>query len=343
MTPPHTQEFEDAITVTPKSSHTYSTNLNNNWAIGAVPHGGYTMAVLYRLAITHFKHTHPTRHNSDPMPISMQMTFLRRSTVGPAILTVEDAKLGARTSTIHVTLSQEDSRSSQNGELKKNTARVVGYITVSDPVSDVGISSPSDWTLYPPPPSQQPPDVKLTPEGSFALATDNSLWKAVGSKFSKFRRVGNHTAIFGPAHGDKLGIVDQWARLRTVGPQGGRGRWTNEAAVVLIDLFPMALGGLDRQAVYSTADGDATPPFWFPTVSLNIDFKKRLPTEGVDWLYSRVNMKTVRNGRTDIEVIMKDEAGDIVALGSQVGLVVGASRNTSGRNYEKSADAKAKI
>jgi hypothetical protein len=46
-------------------------------------------------------------------------------------------------------------------------------------------------------------------------------------------------------------------------------------------------------------------------------------------------MKAVRNGRTDIEVIMKDEEGDIVALASQVGLVVSAARNTSGREYGK--------
>ncbi|CRG89836.1 alpha,alpha-trehalose-phosphate synthase (UDP-forming) [Talaromyces islandicus] len=331
MPPPHTQAYEDALTITPESSHTYSANLSEAWTIGAVPHGGYTMAVLYRLAIAHFKHTHPTRHNADPMPIAMQMSFLRRSAAGPALLTVEDAKLGARTSTIHVTLAQVDPNK------KSRTARVVGYITVSDTASDVGPSSISDWTLYPPPPSAHPPDVRPTADGSsFELVPDSSgsssAWKVVGSPFSDFRRAANHSLVFAPVTDkQRVGLVDQWARLRTIGPGGGPGRWTNETAVVLLDLFPMALGEIDRQAAGSGQT--KTPPFWFPTVTLNIDFKKRLPAEGVDWLYCRVNMKAVRNGRTDIEVVMKDEAGDIVALASQVGLVVSAARNTSGREY----------
>lgn len=298
------------------------------------------MAVLYRTAIAHFKHTHPTRHNGDPMPIAMQMSFLRRSAVGPALLIIEDAKLGARTSTIHITLAQTDPRDS-----KERTARVVGYITVSDTVSDVGPSTSSDWTLYPPPPSAQPPEVRLAADGSsFELVEkkNSAAWKVIGAPFSEFRRAGNHSVVFGPASDkQRVGIVDQWARLRTIAPQGagaGPGRWTNETALVLMDLFPMALGEIDQQA--RSGDNDkakSTPPFWFPTVTLNVDFKKRLPAEGVDWLYCRVNMKVVRNGRTDIEVIMKDEAGDIVALGSQVGLVVSAARNTSGREYGKKA------
>jgi hypothetical protein len=232
------------------------------------------MAVLYRLAIAHFKHTHPTRHNADPMPYAMQMPFLRRSAVGPALLTVEDAKLGARTSTIHVTLAQTDPKTKSTA-----TARVVGYITVSDTDSDVGSSIASDWTLYTPPPSAHPPEVRLTADGSsFELVPDsrNNAWKIVGSSFSDFRRAGNHSVMFAPATDkQRVGLVDQWARLRTIGPGGGPGRWTNETAVVLLDLFPMALCSIDRQQEGSGQQ--KTPSFWYPTVTLNVDFKKRLP------------------------------------------------------------------
>lgn len=35
MAPPHTQTFEDAVRVTPVSSHEYTANLQSDWAIGA--------------------------------------------------------------------------------------------------------------------------------------------------------------------------------------------------------------------------------------------------------------------------------------------------------------------
>ncbi|KUL87259.1 hypothetical protein ZTR_03376 [Talaromyces verruculosus] len=184
MSPPHTQVFEDGITVTPVSSHTYTANVQPDWSIGAVPHGGYTMSILYRLATTHFKHTHPTRHNSQPLPISMQMTFLRRTAAGPATLTVEDSKLGLRTSTIHVTLSQEDDSSSSSSAKKQNkklTAKVVGYITVSDPISDVGPSFPSAWELRPPAPSRGPPSVVVTPDNSDKRVQETGCNRSMGA------------------------------------------------------------------------------------------------------------------------------------------------------------------
>ncbi|KAL1968487.1 hypothetical protein VTN77DRAFT_1697 [Rasamsonia byssochlamydoides] len=344
--PPHTQEFEDAIAVTPLSSHTYSANLSPQWCIGSVPHGGYTTAILHRLATTHFKHTHPTRHHSDPMPISMQLSFLRRTAAGPALLTVQDAKLGARTSTIHVELSQEEdlpsSTTSPPSEGKKKSVKVVGYITVSDPASEVGVSAPSDWRVYPPPPSSRPPE--------FVTGDDNRLvpaspWVRISQQYSNFRLATNHTEVFGPAdpHAGqrRRGITDQWARFRPLGEKGGQGRWTDEAVAYLIDLYPMALEALETSSSSSpsskTAGGEVEKeesnpgPFWFPTVTLNIDFKKRLPPTGVEWLYSRVTTKSVRNGRTDFDVVVLDEKGEVVALATQVGLVVSAMRNLSGR------------
>lgn len=317
-----------------------------------VPHGGYTMSILYRLATTHFKHTHPTRHNSQPLPISMQMTFLRRTAAGPATLTVEDSKLGLRTSTIHVTLSQEDDSSSSSSAKKQNkklTTKVVGYITVSDPISDVGHSFPSAWELCPPAPSRGPPSVVVTPD-NVSLSPDSttqSKWRQTGpGHWAKFRRVEHQCITFSPtSEFKKPGVIDQWARLRTVtsgsSSTAGNGKWTNETLSFLGDWFPAALEELGTQALSSLSSSPPStrpksPPFWYPTVTLNIDFKKSLPPQGVDWLYSRVVMKSVRNGRMDIEVIIMDEQGEIVALCSHVGLVVPVERNTSGRKYEKS-------
>lgn len=274
----------------------------------------------------------------------MQMTFLRRTAVGPATLTVEDAKLGLRTSSIHVTLSQEDDSSSAKKQNKKPVAKVVGYITVSDPISDVGHSALSAWELHPPAPSRGPPNVIITAD-NVSLSSDNATqtkWQQTGpSKWSKFRRVERQCITFGPtSEYKKPGILDQWVRLHTVSSDSsaaGHGKWTNETLPFLSDLFPAALDEVGNQAVSpsSSSTRPKAPSFWYPTVTLNIDFKKSLPAQGVDWLYSRVVMKSLRNGRMDIEVIIMDEQGEIVALSSHIGLVVPVERNISGRNYEK--------
>ncbi|PGG98079.1 hypothetical protein GX51_06991 [Blastomyces parvus] len=316
--PAHTQEFEDAIKITPLSSHTYSADLVTQWSVGTAPNGGYLTAILYRLATTHFQNTHPTRHSSRPMPISMQLSFIRRSAVGPALMTVRDVKLGLRTSTIQVTLSQPGSSNSA----EKYIDKVTGYITISDPVSEVGVSTPCSWTLYPPPPEFKPPQLR---DGQ---PVPNSLWKKTIMKDPNFRRASSNSEFWEPVDprlDERRGIVDQWGRLRPRGPKGGLGRWTNEAVAYLVDIFPVALENLE----YATAkEMGSPPPYWFPTIALNIDFKKPLPEGGVEWLYSRITTKSVRNGRTDIEVIVMDEAGEIVALATQLGLVLGSGRNT---------------
>lgn len=81
-----------------------------------------------------------------------------------------------------------------------------------------------------------------------------------------------------------------------------------------------------------TKDGSTKPArFWYPTVLLNIDFKKPLPEEGVEWLFVRVDTKQIKNGRMDLEVVILDEGGDIVALSQHVALAVGSERNIAAR------------
>ncbi len=71
--------------------------------------------------------------------------------------------------------------------------------------------------------------------------------------------------------------------------------------------------------------------FWFPTLVLNIEIKKLLPPEGVEWLFVRVRSKQVRNGRMDLEAVVLDVEGDIVALSSPVALLLSEEWNLRGR------------
>ncbi|PYI29141.1 hypothetical protein BP00DRAFT_427841 [Aspergillus indologenus CBS 114.80] len=328
VAPPHGTAFEAAIQVNPINSHQYSAHLRQDWCIGAVPHGGYTSAILYRLALTHFAHTHPLQYRGPATPIAMQLTFLRRTAVGPALLNVQDVKLGSRTSTLHVTLTQPKQSGrgvgSEGAVQAEQELKVAGYITVSPAHAEVGLTAPTGWTPLPMPARGSRPDggVDLVALGGSGR---DGEWERIKLPFPEFRRATQHVDLYGPRQPRTMAAVDQWARFRPEGDQTAR--WSNEALVYLTDTFPLALSGLDQRAATAEGGGEAGGRHWYPTVVLNIDFKKRLPATGEAWLYSRVQTVSVRDGRTDLGVTVMDAAGQVVAVATQVGLVVSASRN----------------
>ena len=136
-------------------------------------------------------------------------------------------------------------------------------------------------------------------------------------------------------------------------------RFTQESLGFIVDSFPQLVetaqtsGELSKEMDRLRIGGmqvnklnDARSPedvlarsqwakFWYPTVLLNMDIKKALPAAGLEWLFSRVKAKQVRNGRMDIEILILDEEGDIVALSNHVALIVPAERNMKRSNKGK--------
>ena len=170
-------------------------------------------------------------------------------------------------------------------------------------------------------------------------------WKRHENKFSKFRKAGQHLVTYLPRKG-QAGLVDQWLTLAS-----GE-KFTQESLGYVVDSFPSMLenvetsGGVSNElealargsSQVTEAEGSKNAgnikgrslwaKFWYPTVLLNMDIKKELPKEGAEWLFSRVKAKQIRNGRMDIEIVVLDQTGDIVALSNHVALIVPAERNT---------------
>merc|ERR1712014_124972 len=67
------------------------------------------------------------------------------------------------------------------------------------------------------------------------------------------------------------------------------------------------------------------------------------PAECVKFLFVRVQSKMIKNGRYDLEIIIKDAGGDLVALSHHVVLAVSAERNTAARRKVDSGSAEAKL
>jgi acyl-CoA thioesterase FadM len=111
----------------------------------------------------------------------------------------------------------------------------------------------------------------------------------------------------------------------------------------LADTFPAALdrlGAMETSRLHAMEElrggqvkrnAEEKERFWYPTVTLNIDLKTRIPPEGVEWLHARVVTKMLRGSRADLDVVILDPQGELIALSTQVALVVDASRNTKGR------------
>ena len=140
--------------------------------------------------------------------------------------------------------------------------------------------------------------------------------------------------------------MDEWICFSREGQ-----RFTQESLGFVSDLFPqivehrysaaeVAAGMRDEDAVSrqpQSQEADSQKPlaaeksewarFWYPTILLNLDIKKALPTEGVEFLFLRVRAKQIKNGRFDLEVTILDETGDLVALSTHVALVLGSERN----------------
>jgi len=128
-------------------------------------------------------------------------------------------------------------------------------------------------------------------------------------------------------------------------------RFTNESLGYVVDSFPQIVEryspeelerAMEHEAAPKSAPSSTTGPnpapgnqldrskwarFWYPTILLNLEIKKALPPEGAEWLFVRVRSKVIKNGRMDLDIVVIDESGDIVALSQHVALVLGAERN----------------
>ncbi|TKA75565.1 hypothetical protein B0A49_04600 [Cryomyces minteri] len=312
--------FAQATAVKAIDSHTYSAEFPTDWCIGSVPHGGFVTAAFLQVASAHFRTT--LSKQKQPHTITLHLEFLRRTQEGPATFVVKDAKLGRRMSTIHVTLIQ--------GKREE----VVGYITNSDISTEEGVSFKTGYELHPAP---------YTAEVSKLRADKDTNWQEQKNMpFASFRKASQKVRFFFPRKGQLMqSLADEWLYFRN-----GE-KFTNESLGYVSDVWPQLVesyrsGGDPYNAKRESSNQDAVTEgkkkgwakFWYPTLLLNLDVKKALPAEGVDWLFVRVRAKQIRNGRLDLEVVILDETGDIVALSHHVSLVLGAERNMAQRKKQ---------
>ena len=131
------------------------------------------------------------------------------------------------------------------------------------------------------------------------------------------------------------------------------GRWTNDSFGFLVDMFPQIVEQYINPVAEEAAITETDPEklkdavksnqpkakYWYPTMTLNLDVKKLLPEEGVEWLFTRTKAKSIRNGRFDLDIEVWDAQGELVAISTHSSLIVDTSRNTT-RSGKKGKDSK---
>lgn len=320
--------FPQATAVQQLSSHTYRADLQENWCIGTVPHGGYVTSILQQVVRTHFDTT--LKKQDQPHTLALHLDFLRRTQTGPATFTVKDVKLGRQMSIVHVTLTQDDRE------------EIVGYITNTNLRKESGVSFPTQWSLHP----------KPLPVADFAAmeaGRDPNWGERKTWPFSEFRKAASHIRSWFPRAGQHSNsCLDMWYTFSDPSV-----RFTTESLGFVIDTFPQTIEafvlGFDPYSVvveekYSDDEQRRMMKegarMWYPTLLLNLDVKKALPEDGVKWLGVRLEVKKIENGRYDLEVLAFDEGGDLVAISNHVCLVVDSERNLAARRKVDKGDSK---
>lgn len=282
------------------------------------------------VASKHMQSTHSKRGRRHV--INLHLEFVRKTEVGIATFVVEDIKIGSRISNLHLTLLQKDEGSNET------VAKVQGYIMVSDINAEDGVTLDTGYKLLP-----SPLPVSLT---DLAQGKDSNYVRRGRDTLAHIRRAARHAEMNisrperRPSDFPKA-MTDQWVRFC---PGGRKGKLTNDALGFVVDIFPQvvelynsqdleeAILGKDLSPEEAAELRKKAPPrktFWYPTLNLNLDVKKALPEEGVDWLFVRIQANKIHNGRFDLQITVLDDQGDLVALSSHASLAMDMSRNTN--------------
>jgi hypothetical protein len=249
-------------------------------------------------------------------------------------ITVVDLKLGKGTSTIQLQLTQKDK------------LRVIAIATFNNFGQPIGPTAETAWAFHPPPKpvphfqnilARQPDDnwlpaildgeilpfnrrqLSLSPRGGFPTAGVCDAWYTFPGERMDATYLTMMTDCI-PSLSDTL--------LRNNGPfDAHRFSRSIEAWAENNPGVPAPLGNSVKDAVRATT--------FNMSLTLDIEFKGRLPPRGLDWLFVRAATRMMQDGRMDLDVTLCDHNMDILCLSRQAIHVLEAGRKLGAGNKEK--------
>jgi hypothetical protein len=249
--------------------------------------------------------------------ISVQYQYINRTQAGEAVIIIEEVKKGRAASNFHATLRQ-----TPRGASQQPRKLVVAYFVCAAP-STTGLTLETGWELLP-----RPPPIDL----QRLLRGEDPSWAAEASRvqishlasLGWIRAVENAFESYYRRKPGRKGLEDAWIRLSS------EEKFTNATLPFVADAKPYVVEGWrptshEQQTATAFARNDT---FWYPTLVMNLDIKKLLPEEGVEWLFLRTEARKISGGRLDLQVTILDDGGDLVAVASHVNMILSSERNT---------------
>ncbi|KAI9687192.1 MAG: hypothetical protein M1820_010508 [Bogoriella megaspora] len=209
-----------------------------------------------------------------------------------------------------------------------------------------GVSFKTNWDLTPAP---------IEASISKLASDEDPRWISYQTPYHEdtFRRAQSYLKQYVPLELQDPSFLDQW-----ITPSDPQATFTNDDIAFVADIslpildnyFPgFCTGshantiacGLQQKAdrenginrVPDVSSGSYESKAMIMTLASTIEIKKRLPENGVRWLFMRAQAKQIKGGKLSMEVSVLDENGDLVALSSQVLPIIDLERQK--RNKQK--------
>ncbi|KAJ4393738.1 hypothetical protein N0V93_002953 [Gnomoniopsis smithogilvyi] len=328
--------FLEATNVEKLDSSTYRVNLDKAFCVGTVPNGGYAASCMLAAASLHLS------LRGHPDTLTAHFEFPGRSEAGPAVVVIEEVKLGVQLSTLHLTLWQGGLLAEAPWITPSVSRRaVLAYTNHTSLETFTGMTVPTSYEVSAAAELPPLPDFKALKSQGDSV---DDIWEESSPPESAIaiQRSLSNWHFLVPC-GDPVlpGMVDIWMS-RSNGE-----RITQSSLPYVMDSFPFNLHTflmnpelrklMEAEASQShdsgghsktTNEDRGRASLWFPTVALNLEIKKVLPEEGAEWLAMRLTSKQMKDGRFDLDIQVRDIDGELVALSHQVALIVEIERNT---------------
>lgn len=304
-----------------------------------MPNGGYSASCLVAAGSAHLS------PRGQPDALTAHFEFPGRAEAGPAIVVVEEVKLGRQITILHLTLWQGGFVNSAPWTTPSvSRSALLAYATYTNMSERKGVSVPTGYEASPA--AALPPliDTKAILETGV-----DEHWEEEPIATSPNMKSQRRWRFCLP-RGEPLspGLLDMWVSLRS-----GE-NITQNILPYLLDSGPLSYHAfiVAPSSPTSSSDSQATTddqpearksivrksPFedrnslWFPTIVMNMEVKKLLPKEGVQWVHVQVTSKQVKDGKSDMEFVVRDTSGEIIALSQHVSMIVSMKKNLKDRD-----------
>ena len=262
------------------------------------------MSLLVIAVQKHFQLTHADLEQTDL--ITFHVEFLARSATGPVEISIHELKIGRQFSTVRAQLLQYPNG---NPAAKPRTCMeaLVTLGNLKQESQSGGVTLPTRPTLA---------VQSMAPRTTFREWKSTPEWasrRPAAFKIKILLPPGSNEVLAHPTLGPS--VREHWVQWQEGVGDSGVG-FQISALAYLADAFrplPEAYGLVDN---------------WYPTLSYNLEVKKAPPSEkGWQWLFLRIETRQVKHGRFDLDVVILDEDGDLVALSKHTALIVSVARN----------------